>query len=96
MIDLHIHSNHSDGTWTPEEVVANAGGLGFSTIALTDHDNVSGLAEAIRAGAEKNIEVIPGIEITSYHRGVETHILGYFIDFEDSDFLKILKHLTDY
>lgn len=96
MIDLHIHSNHSDGTWTPEEVVANAAGLGFSTIAITDHDNVSGLAEAICAGAEKNIEVIPGIEMTSYHRGVETHILGYFIDFENSDFRKILTHLTDY
>ncbi len=96
MIDLHLHSNHSDGTWTPEEVVSNAAGLEFSTIALTDHDNVSGLAEAIRAGKEKNVEVIPGIEITSYHRGVETHILGYFIDYEDSDFLKILKQLTEF
>lgn len=96
VIDLHTHSNFSDGTWTPGEVVAYAFKLGLSTIALTDHDNVSGISEAISAGSKYGLEVIPGVEITSYHKGVETHILGYFIDRTDSNFLATVKKLSEY
>lgn len=78
--DLHLHTRHSDGTYTPGELVAAAAGHGLSVIALTDHDTVEGCpateAEARRAG----IEFVPGTEITAELDGRELHILGYLID----------------
>ncbi len=96
VIDLHIHSNFSDGTWLPDEVVSYAARIGLSTIALTDHDNVSGIPEALSAGEKYGVEVIPGVEITSYHRGVETHVLGYFIDWKNNNFLTTIRKLSEY
>ena len=82
-IDLHVHTTASDGTASPAEVVKLAKAAGLSAIAITDHDTVSGYAEAAEAGKALGVEVIPGIEIsTKYGRAV--HILGYYID-PDSD-----------
>ena len=82
-IDLHVHTTASDGTASPKEAVKLAKDAGLSAIAITDHDTVSGYAEAAEAGAKYGLEVVPGIEIsTKYGRAV--HILGYYID-PDSD-----------
>lgn len=82
-IDLHVHTTASDSTASPAEAVRLAKEAGLSAIAITDHDTVSGYAEAAEAGKKYGVEVIPGIEIsTKYGRAV--HILGYYID-PDSD-----------
>ena len=78
-IDLHVHTTASDGTASPAEAVRLAREAGLSAIAITDHDTVSGYAEAAEAGEKYGVEVVPGIEIsTKYGRAV--HILGYYID----------------
>ena len=79
MIDLHIHTNASDGQYSPAEVVRLAAQKGATCIAITDHDTVAGLDEARRAANDVGIECIPGIEI-SVQGNRELHILGYFID----------------
>lgn len=80
MIDLHVHSTASDGSLTPRQVVAEAKAQGLRALALTDHDTIDGLAEALAAGAEMGVEVIPGIEISAQHKPGSMHILGYFLD----------------
>lgn len=78
-IDLHVHTTASDGTVSPAEAVKLAHETGLAAIAITDHDTVSGYAEAAEAGEKYGVEVVPGIEIsTKYGRAV--HILGYYID----------------
>ena len=76
MLDLHIHTTASDGSLTPTQVVQLARKKGFSLIAVTDHDTMGGVAEALEAGKKYNIDVVPGVEISS---GVtlEVHMLGY-------------------
>ncbi|NPV44447.1 MAG: PHP domain-containing protein [Firmicutes bacterium] len=81
--DLHLHSTASDGTSSPEEVVRRAGELGFSVISLTDHDSVGGLEQAISMGEKLNVEVIPGIELSTLHMNEEVHILGYYINWKN-------------
>lgn len=91
MIDLHVHSNHSDGTLSPEELVTLAVNIGLSAFALTDHDTVSGIAAAKKAAEQysakgSSVTVIPGIEISAAYEDRDIHILGLFID-EASDAL---------
>ena len=78
-IDLHVHTTASDGTCTPTEAVRRASALGLRAIAITDHDNVSGHAEALSAGLDLGIEVVPGIEVSAKY-DVSIHILGYYIE----------------
>ncbi|HST56484.1 MAG TPA: PHP domain-containing protein [Solirubrobacteraceae bacterium] len=80
--DLQAHSTHSDGTLTASEVVASAARAGVSLLALTDHDTVDGVAEALRAGAEHGVRVVPAIEISAIDAvsDADLHILGYGID----------------
>jgi len=89
--DLHIHTNYSDGTMTPEAVVDEAVRLGISTISITDHDSVAGIVAACKYGQGKKINIIPGIELSSYLSPSEIHILGYFIDIHNVSLQKILK-----
>ena len=79
-IDLHIHTTASDGTDPPRAAVEKATSLGLAAVSITDHDSVSGVPEAMRAGAELGVEVVPGIEVSSDYRDNNVHILGYFID----------------
>jgi len=80
MIDLHLHSTASDGTCSPEELIAEAGTLGLSAVALVDHDTLSGLAAFLRAGAHADVMPVPGVELScSWHRG-SLHIVGLFVD----------------
>ena len=89
--DLHVHTNYSDGTMTPEAVVDEAVRLGISTISITDHDTVEGIIAARQYGQGKNINIIPGIELSSYLSPSEIHILGYFIDIYNVSLQIILK-----
>ena len=82
-VDLHTHSNHSDGTDSPAEVISKAKHAGLSAVALTDHDTTSGLDEFIKSGLLHGIETVPGIEICTKMLDIEVHLLGYFIDHEN-------------
>jgi 3',5'-nucleoside bisphosphate phosphatase len=78
--DLHLHTNFSDGTFSPEELVKQAQKAGLACIAVTDHDSVEGCARAETACAAVNLEFIPGAELTAEHAETELHVLGYFLD----------------
>jgi 3',5'-nucleoside bisphosphate phosphatase len=78
--DLHLHTNFSDGTWTPEDLVLQAQKSGLSCIAVTDHDTVEGCERAAAACAAVKMEFIPGTELTAEHEDTELHVLGYFLD----------------
>ncbi len=79
LCDLHNHTIYSDGTDTPTELVEKAEAIGLAAVALTDHNNVSGLAEFLKAAEGKNVEAIPGIEFSTDYEGTELHILGLWI-----------------
>lgn len=92
-VDMHIHTIASDGTFTPEEVVKRAKSFGMKTIAITDHDTVDGLTEGKKTADEVGIEFIQGIEISCNVDNLEVHILGYFLNLEDEEFLAELEEL---
>ncbi len=79
MIDLHTHTTFSDGSQTPAELVQEAAAIGLSAVAVTDHDTVDGLPEALAAGERLGIEVVPGVEINLEHDRVTMDMLGYFL-----------------
>ena len=80
LVDLHLHSTASDGVYSPREVVRQAGEAGLRAIALTDHDTVAGVPEALTAGGEFGVEVVPAVEISAEFDDGACHILGYFVD----------------
>jgi predicted metal-dependent phosphoesterase TrpH len=85
--DLHLHTQFSDGTFTPEELAGHGARLGFAALALTDHDSVEGCARMAAACAAAGIEFIVGAELTAEHENTEVHILGYFLDTENQTLL---------
>jgi predicted metal-dependent phosphoesterase TrpH len=89
--DLHTHTSHSDGSLSPYELIKKCKARGLATIGITDHDSVNGLDEAVAIGKEFDVEVVPGIELSAVHRGMEIHILGYFIDYHNPEFLESLE-----
>ena len=91
--DLHLHTNFSDGTYSPEELVAQAVRHRLAAIALTDHDTVEGCARAGAACKTAGIEFISGAELTAEQDGRELHILGYFLDPANS---KLLSETAKY
>lgn len=94
-IDLHVHSNASDGTLTPARVVELAAQKGLSAIALTDHDTIEGIPEALEAAKSLPLEVIPGIELSCVYQGEEIHILGLYVDLADKNFIADTDTLKD-
>ena len=90
LIDLHVHSTASDGSFTPAEVTALAREAGLTAIALTDHDTVSGVGEALVAAGDFPLEVVPGVELSCLYKEKEIHILGLYIDHTDKAFLDFL------
>lgn len=78
--DLHTHSNRSDGTDTPAELIRKARDAGLDVVALTDHDTTDGWAEAQEAADEVGITFVPGVEVSTRMRGVGVHVLAYNID----------------
>ncbi|PLX40599.1 MAG: phosphoesterase [Deltaproteobacteria bacterium] len=81
MIDLHVHTNCSDGTLTPTELVKRAAVKGVTTLAITDHDTIAGNEEALKEGVRLGVEVIPGVEVSIKIGEVGVHLLGYGLDF---------------
>ena len=95
LIDLHVHSNESDGTLSPTELVIHAKEKGLQAIALTDHDTIKGIDEAMQAGELYKVEVIPGIELSADFPNDNLHILGYCINFKDPTFQNQLRPIQD-
>ncbi|MDK8192335.1 PHP domain-containing protein [Paenibacillus sp. UMB7766-LJ446] len=93
--DLHTHSQASDGMQPPAENVKLAKQRGLSAVALTDHDTVAGVAEAQRAGREYGIDVVAGVEISTRAGGKDIHVLGYYVNTEDKQFLERLHGLRE-
>jgi 3',5'-nucleoside bisphosphate phosphatase len=84
-VDLHSHTNYSDGFYSPEELVHKAKDAGISILSITDHDNVNAIEKATKVGEKLGVQIIAGVEISSDLRGAEVHILGYFIDIENKE-----------
>jgi predicted metal-dependent phosphoesterase TrpH len=83
LIELQSHSTHSDGQLAPAEVVAEAARAGVTTLALSDHDSVAGVGEAMAAGEELGVEIVPAVEMSCVHEYAEDlHICGYWVDLE--------------
>ncbi len=100
-IDLHVHSNKSDGSVPPEKLVSMAMAKHLSAFALTDHDTVDGLDAAIMyskklrtEGIENVPEVIPGIELSTEYMGKDIHLVGLYIDYHNEDFKNHLEHFV--
>ena len=94
-IDLHLHTTHSDGSLSPAEVLRLAHKAGVTALAITDHDIVSGIPEALEAGAELGIEIVPGVEISSRVGSTELHILGYCLRWQDLELNQRLARLRE-
>ena len=94
-LDLHLHTTHSDGSLAPAEVLRLAHKAGVTALAITDHDIVSGIPEAIATGVELGIEIIPGVEISSFVGKSELHILGYCIDWQNPELIRRLATLRE-
>ena len=88
IVDLHVHSTESDGTFSPTELVTEAKRTGLSAFALTDHDTCSGVSKAMPCATSAGIELIPGIELSTDYHGKEVHIVGLYIDIENEQLLK--------
>lgn len=95
IVDLHVHSTKSDGSFTPTELVDYALEKGLRAFALTDHDTTEGLDEAISYAEGKDIEVIPGIEFSTEYEGKDIHIVGLYIDYKSEVFTNHIKHFVD-
>ena len=91
--DLHTHTAASDGSDSPEDLVGKAADAGLRAIAVTDHDTVDGLEEAVGAGRRTGVEVIPGVELSVLVEHGNMHLLGYFIDPGEPEFLQVLKRV---
>lgn len=89
-VDLHLHTNHSDGYHSSVEVVDKAIWRGLEIIAITDHDEVSALPLAMEYGSAKGIEVLPGVELSVRYKGLDVHILAYCFDYENEELIKYL------
>ena len=91
-IDLHAHTTASDGTFSPTELISHAAEVGLHAVALTDHDTFGGWEEALSAGAECGVEVVPGIELSVVGEGDKFHLLGYYFE-RDSELGRELAEL---
>lgn len=92
--DFHLHTHHSDGTWSPKELVEHAVKIKLTHMSITDHDTTYGINEGIEA-AQGRIEIIPGVEINTIRRETDgthkdVHILGYFIDQTNAKLQEVL------
>ena len=106
MVDLHVHSTFSDGTFTPAQLVDYAMEKGLTAFALTDHDTVDGLPEALSYARElretlpeaeraRVPEIVPGIELSTDEDGSEVHVVGLFIDYQSHEFSQYLKEFLE-
>lgn len=94
-IDLHVHSNASDGTYSPKQLVEYALQKQLTAFALTDHDTVSGIKEAIQSASDSHIKIIPGVELSTSYLDHDVHILGLFIDYTSELLINQLNKLNN-
>lgn len=95
-VDLHTHSTASDGLFSPAGLVRLAEEVGLKGIAITDHDTVDGVEEALAEGKKRGMEVVPGVEISTLWHGKEIHMLGMYVDYKsNSEFLDCLAKQRD-
>jgi predicted metal-dependent phosphoesterase TrpH len=94
-IDLHAHSNRSDGTFTPRELVRLAAERELDVVALTDHDTTDGLDEAFAQGASSGVEVVPGVEFSAEFDRTSVHVLCYWMDVRNEGLQAELRRLRD-
>jgi predicted metal-dependent phosphoesterase TrpH len=94
-IDLHTHTVHSDGRFTPRQLIQLAAERRLDVVAVTDHDSTEGVAEAMEAGTELGIEVVPGIEFSAVRDGEGVHLLSYFADTTHAGLQAELKRLRE-
>ncbi|QUI23721.1 PHP domain-containing protein [Vallitalea pronyensis] len=94
-IDLHTHTTISDGTMTPRELIEYAAKKKLAAIAITDHDSIDGIWEAKQSGKKNHVEVISGIEFSTYYKHTEIHIIGLLIDEKDKRFIKGLHEIIE-
>jgi predicted metal-dependent phosphoesterase TrpH len=92
-VDLHLHTSHSDGSDTPEQVVARAVAAGAVAMAITDHDTLAGVAAGRKCARDGGIDFLSGTEISAYFQGREVHVLAYGVDERDPDLLDGLATL---
>jgi len=90
--DLHLHTHCSDGSYEPRELVRRAHDLRFTVIAVTDHDTVAGVDDAVAEGERLSVRVIPGVELSTLDADADTHILGLFVDHRNPALLKLIEH----
>jgi predicted metal-dependent phosphoesterase TrpH len=93
-VDLHVHTNSSDSTFSPAEIVKIAREEGFAALGITDHDSVAALATMPALGEKVGLEIVPGVELSAEMDGEEIHLLGYFISWQENWFREKLAELT--
>jgi len=94
-VDLHLHTSASDGVLSPQTVVENALRLGLKAIAITDHDTVDGFTEIFGKVDKDIIETVPGVELSGIYKESDIHILGYYIDYENPEFVKKIRKFKE-
>lgn len=94
-IDLHLHTRASDGSLSPRELVEEAVAQGVELLAVTDHDTVEGVAEAVAAGRELGVKVVPGVEVAVDSAARDIHLLGYFLRWEEEQLRGELARLRE-
>ena len=95
-VDLHLHTTFSDGTLTPTEIVEVSANRGLRYISITDHDSTEGIVEGFKAARQySDLELIPGVELSTDVPGTEIHLLGYFVDQNDIEFQNTLSVFRD-
>ena len=92
-VDMHIHTVESDGTYTPEEVIKRAIANNVRAVSITDHDTVAGVRAGEKAAKEIGLEYIPGIEISCNDANLEVHVLGYYLNLDDKEFMNEIEEL---
>lgn len=92
-VDLHVHTTHSDGVYTPAQVVDLARRAGLAALAITDHDTLGGVTVARQAAVGSSVEIVSGVEITSEYRQRELHLLGYFVALDHAGLTTALEDI---
>jgi predicted metal-dependent phosphoesterase TrpH len=96
VVDLHLHTVFSDGLFTPEQVVIRAQQLGFTAIAITDHDSVDGIERARQQGKRSGVEIVPGVELSCNVNGTDVHILGYYFDYQNPQIQRFFTEVREF
>lgn len=89
-VDLHLHTNFSDGLFSPTQLILKAKEMGLSAVGIVDHDTIDGIPEAMDAGSRISVEVVPGVELSSQFGNKDIHVIGYYFDPECSRLMEYL------